>query len=61
MSIKISVGVAEGELDWELLEECRSASRTSAPEVELEAGAGWPCPAERGDDELDADQPAWAW
>jgi hypothetical protein len=64
MSIKVSIGVAEGELDWELLEEFRgerSDARTSAPEVELDAGAGWPCPRERADDETHAELPAWAW
>jgi len=60
MSIKISIGVAEGELDWDLLEECRNGERISTAEVELEAGAGWPCP-ERSEDELDADSPSWAW
>lgn len=60
MSIKISIGVAEGELDWALLEECRSAERSSSPEPELEV-PGWPSPLERGDDEIDSARPAWAW
>ena len=58
MSIKISIGVAD-EQDWELLEECRNAERSSTPEPELEV-PGWPCPLERADDEPAA-VPAWAW
>ena len=59
MSIKISIGVAEGELDWEALEECRNAPRSIPPELEPDALAGWPRP-ER-DDEAEAELPAWAW
>jgi hypothetical protein len=61
MSIKVSIGVAEGELDWELLEECRSDARSSVPDDELDAVVGWPSPAQRGDDEIDAALQAWAW
>ena len=59
MSIKISIGVAD-EQDWELLEECRNAERSSTPEPDLLV-PGWPQPLERSEDELDAVQPAWAW
>ena len=57
MSIKISIGDAEGQLDWELLEEFGTAQRASAPEPQLDNASGWPRPVDDDDDDL---QP-WAW
>lgn len=64
MSIKIGVGMGEeGQRDWDLLEQCRKAWRSGAPDLELDTddAAGWPRPAERSDDEFESSLPAWAW